>query len=196
MKKLLASLTVLTLCSAALAEDTFQTVSIVPSQAVTIYNCRTCNKEPKRYQFYTFGGYVHALAKYPTDSIQGAVVGAHLELHQAAAPTFGPSVYIYGVGSNDNEISASNINTNTLVGTIPLADDDAIISADPFIVDVTQFVANTHFPYLQFDLLTWGSADFTTTSPLVVTTIIPEPATTILLAVSMLPLSTLRRKRS
>jgi hypothetical protein len=195
MTKLLTYFAVLTICSTAFADDTFQTVSIVPSEAVTIYNCPTCNQEPFRYQFYTFGGYVHALAKYPTDSIQGNVVSAHLELFQAAAPTFGPTVYIYGVGSNDNAIRASNINTTTLVGTIPLADDDAIVHDGPFIVDVTQFVADTQFPYLQFDLLTSGSADFTTTSPLIVTTLLPEPSTTILFAVS-LPLSSFRRKRS
>ena len=114
-----------------------------------------------------------------------------LTLNPYGLPLFGPNVDVYGYGTSIGQLDDTDANAGTFLGTLVLPPNLGY-GEDAFF-DVTAFVANTHAPFLAFNLRSVGTDVFSSLefnyghpSQLLITTAVPEPAPIALLLIGLL----------
>lgn len=101
-----------------------------------------------------------------------------LEVNPYAEPLFGSQVYLYGFNSTSAQLSGSDYNSGTFLGTWNVA---GLNYGQETFFNVTSFVQSIQGPYIGFELQSDGvdvfsSSAYGTPPELIVTESVPEPS--------------------
>ncbi|MES2741604.1 MAG: PEP-CTERM sorting domain-containing protein [Pseudomonadota bacterium] len=126
-------------------------IVINPTSDGSIYTCAGCNPVADG-EYVVTEGYVQGVEKFSTAAITLPVLKATLTLNPYGLPLWSPTVDIYGYGTTDGQLVASDGNAGTFLGTLTLPVNLGF-GQDAFF-DVTEFVSHTYAssPFLAFNL--------------------------------------------
>lgn len=183
-------------------------LTINPTSDGSLYVCAGCNVVSDG-AYVLASGYIQGAIKFSSASITGRVAQAILSLNPYALPLFGTNVDVYGYGTTIGRLDVTDADSGAFLGTLVLPSNLGF-GQDAFF-DVTAFVVSTNAPFLAFNLRTANTDVFSSIeynyghpSQLLVTTVVPEPTTYMLLLAGLLamgnvlrcPLTRRDRKRS
>ena len=168
-------------------------ITIDPTNDGSLYTCAGCNVVSDGDYVLT-DGYIQGAVKFSSAAIVATITQVLLTLNPYGLPLSGPNVEVYGYGTGIGQLDETDANAGTFLGTLVLPPNLGY-GEDAFF-DVTAFVANTHAPFLAFNLRSVGTDVFSSLeynyghpSQLLITTAVPEPAPIALLLIGLFLLS-------
>jgi hypothetical protein len=189
MKGLVVSLSLAALIGCASTLSHAAPVIVDPTSDGSLYTCGGCNVVTDD-AYVLVDGYIQGVVKFSSAAIAGTITQAFLTLNPYALPLFGTDVDVYGYGTGIGQLDDTDANAGTFLGTLVLPANLGF-GEDAFF-DVTSFVANTHAPFLAFNLRSVGTDVFSSLeynyghpSQLLVTTVAPEPGSIALLLIGL-----------
>ena len=102
-------------------------------------------------------GYIQGAIKFASAAITGRIAQAFLTLNPYTLPLFGQNVDVYGYPTTLGQLSESDANAGTFLGTLVLPPNLGF-GQDAFF-DVTAFVTTINAPFLAFNLRSAGGTD-------------------------------------
>lgn len=168
-------------------------VTITPISDGSLYTCDGCNTVSDG-NYVGASGYIQGAIKFSTSAIPGVVTNAMLSVNPYGLPIWDSTIDIYGYGTSIAPLDITDANAGSFLGTLTLL-PGLDFGQDAFF-DVTSFVANTHAPYLAFNLradegggVLFSSMEFNYGHPSqLIVTAVPEPSTSALLVMGVLSL--------
>jgi hypothetical protein len=166
-------------------------ITIDPTSDGSLYTCDSCIVVSDD-AYVLVDGYIQGAIKFSSAPITGPITQAFLTLNPYGLPLWGPTVEVYGYGTNNGHLEEADANAGTFLGTLTLPPDLGY-GEDAFF-DVTSFILSVgaSAPYIAFNLRSDGTDVFSSLeynyghpSQLIVTlaSTVPEPS-------SVLPLLT------
>lgn len=131
--------------------------TVYPTSDGSLYVCNGCNTTPS-LSYVLVSGYIQGDIKFAASDIPKDISQAFLELNPYGLPLWGPTVAVYGYGSNSGTINISDANTGSFLGNFNLPSDLGYGQIASF--DVTRFVQENSSPYIGFDLISTGTDVF------------------------------------
>jgi len=189
MKGIVLSLSLAALIGCGSAPSHAAPVIVDPTSDGSLYTCSGCNVVADD-AYVLIDGYIQGAVKFSSAALAGTITQAILTLNPYALPLFGTEVDVYGYGTGIGQLDDTDANAGTFLGTLVLPANLGY-GEDAFF-DVTSFVANTHAPFLAFNLRSVGTDVFSSLeynyghpSQLLITTAVPEPASIALLFIGL-----------
>ena len=139
------------------------------------------------------------IAKFQLPSIQGTIIQALFELNPYGLPLWGNPVDVYGYGTQSGLLEASDYDAGNYLGSWTLPN---LNFGQEAFFDVTSLFSTLNAPYAAFNLRSGGGDIFSslnknygTPDELIITTVVPEPASLSLLAFGVFGMTLLRRRQ-
>ncbi|MCK4998776.1 MAG: PEP-CTERM sorting domain-containing protein [Anaerohalosphaera sp.] len=168
---------------------------INPSDDGTVTRSRVDNSHDLWSNFGEYGIVEFSLAVIPTDA---EISKAMLSINPYALPLDDSGVMVFGYNSEDGKVTRSDYSTAaTYVGTILFPDN--VTWGQIGYIDITDFMLDVESPYVGFKLVTtsldiFSSLEHNYGKPSQLTiTLVPEPASILLLAAGAISLARFRQ---
>jgi hypothetical protein len=187
-------------CCSPLLSHAVPSLTLSPTSDGSLYTCDGCNIVSDGGSVLV-AGYIQGAVKFASAEITGPITQAFLTLNPYTLPLFGQNVDVYGYGTTLGQLSETDANAGTFLGTLFLPANLGF-GQDAFF-DVTAFVTTVNAPFLAFNLRSVGGTDdfsslelnYGHPSQLVITLAAPEPPLVVLLVAALLAYCGISQRR-